>query len=57
VEDIKMSVQLAKELEAFASFAQFQRLAEQSVALGGGGWCKRARSEVPDTFSTGVSAT
>jgi hypothetical protein len=35
VEDLKMSVQLAKELEAFASFAQFQRLAEQAVALGG----------------------
>lgn len=33
VEDTKMTVQLAKELEAFASFAQFQRLAEQAVGL------------------------
>ncbi|MCL4758068.1 MAG: four helix bundle protein [Rhodocyclaceae bacterium] len=46
IEDLKMSVQLAKELEAFASFAQFQRLAEQAVALGkqSGGWWKRART-------------
>lgn len=46
VEDLKMSVQLAKEVEAFASFAQFQRLAEQAVALGrqSGGWWKRART-------------
>ena len=46
VEDLKMSIQLAKELEAFASFAQFQRLAELAVALGkqSGGWWKRARS-------------
>jgi hypothetical protein len=59
IEDIKMSVQLAKELEAFASFAQFQRLAEQSVSLGkqSGGWCKRARSEVVETSHPGVSAT
>lgn len=48
VEDLKMSVQLGKELEAFASFAQFQRLAEQAVVLGkqSGGWWKRARSVV-----------
>lgn len=46
VEDMKLSLQLAKELEAFASFAQFQRLAELAVALGrqSGGWWKRARS-------------
>ncbi|MDP5137337.1 four helix bundle protein [Rheinheimera baltica] len=48
VEDLKVRLQLAKELEAFASFAQFQRLAEQAVALGkqSGGWWKRARSAV-----------
>jgi hypothetical protein len=48
VEDAKMSVQLAKELQAFASFAQFQRLAEQAVTLGkqSWGWWKRARSAV-----------
>ena len=46
VEDTKMSVQLAKELEAFASFAQFQGLAEQAVTLGrqSGGWWKKART-------------
>lgn len=55
VEDTKMSVQLAKELEAFASFAQFQRLAEQAVALGkqSGGWWKRARSAVQASPSHG----
>ncbi|MBK7001888.1 MAG: four helix bundle protein [Rhodoferax sp.] len=46
VEDLKMTLQLAKEVEAFASFAQFQRLVELIVALGkqSGGLWKRARS-------------
>lgn len=59
VEDLKMSVQLAKELEAFASFAQFQRLAEQAVALGkqSGGWWKRARSVAGDASRMGASPT
>lgn len=59
VEDLKMSVQLAKELEAFASFAQFQRLAEQAVALGkqSGGWWKRARSVAGEASRTGASPT
>ena len=57
VEDLKMSLQLAKELEAFASFAQFQRLAEQVVALGrqSGGWWKRARSAGRDASREGAS--
>jgi hypothetical protein len=40
VEDLKMSVQFGQELEALASFAPFQRRAEQAVVLGkqrGGG--------------------
>jgi hypothetical protein len=55
VEDLKMSVQLGKELEAFASFAQFQRLAEQAVVPGkqSGGWWKRARSLVGVSPSRG----
>lgn len=55
MEDVKMSLQLGKELEVFASFAQFQRLAEQAVATGlqSGGWWKRARSAVPASSSIG----
>ncbi|NLY15370.1 MAG: four helix bundle protein [Gammaproteobacteria bacterium] len=46
VEDFKIRLQLGKELQVFASFAQFQRLAELAVVLGKqcGGWCKKARS-------------
>ncbi len=57
VEDLKMSVQLAKEVEAFASFAQFQRLAEQAVALGkqSGGWWKRARSVAGEASRQGAA--
>ena len=55
VEDVKMSLQLGKELEVFVSFAQFQRLAEQAVAMGrqSGGWWKRARSVASASSSTG----
>ena len=55
VEDVNMSLQLGKELEVFASFAQFQRLAEQAVAMGreSGGWWKRARSAVPASSPIG----
>ena len=55
VEDVKMSLQLGKDLEVFASFAQFQRLAEQAVAMGrqSGGWWKRARSVASASSSTG----
>lgn len=56
IEDVKIRLQLAKELQAFASFAQFQRLAEQAVALGkqSGGWCKKARSAAVQAPQQGV---
>ncbi len=57
IDDLKMSIQLAKEVEAFASFAQFQRMAEQSVGLGkqGGGWRKQARSAVQAASGPGAA--
>lgn len=47
IDDLKMQIQLAKELRAFHNFAQFQRVAEQAVGLGrqAGGWLKQARAE------------
>ena len=58
VEDIKIQVQLGKEIAAFASFAQFQRIAELSVALGkqSGGWWKRARSVAVAPAPVGATA-
>lgn len=58
VEDLKMSLQLGKELQAFTSFAQFQRLAEQAVTLGkqSGGWRKKARSAVHAKAGNGQKA-
>ncbi|CAK0750022.1 Four helix bundle protein [Gammaproteobacteria bacterium] len=53
VEDLKTTIQLAKELEAFASFAEFARVAELSVAVGkqGGGWRKAARAKArPEVY-------
>jgi hypothetical protein len=43
VEDLKISVQLAKELEAFASFGEFARIAEMAVLvlLVGFGQCQQ----------------
>lgn len=57
VEDAKMSVQLAKELQAFALFAQFQRMAEQAVTLGkqSGGEGGRVRSSVQGASRVGAS--
>lgn len=59
VEDLKLSIQLAKELEAFASFAEFARLAELSVTVGkqSGGWRKSARARArPVILSDAVTA-
>jgi hypothetical protein len=40
IDDLKISIQLAKELKVFHSFAAFQRIAELVVAIGkqGGAW-------------------
>ncbi|WOO31810.1 four helix bundle protein [Diaphorobacter limosus] len=58
LEDFKIRLQLAKELQAFASFAQFQALAELAVALGkqSGGWCKKARSVAAQASRQGAGA-
>jgi hypothetical protein len=54
VEDLKISIQLAKEVQAFASFAQFQRVVELAVLVGkqSGGWWKHARSAAPRTVAS-----
>jgi hypothetical protein len=52
IDDIKVLIQLAKEIKAFQNFKQFQQLVELAVALGkqGGAWLRhllgRARSDV-----------
>ena len=50
VDDMKLLLQTGKEIQAFASFVQFQSLAELAVGLGkqSGGWRRRlaARPEV-----------
>jgi len=60
VDDFKIAVTLAKELRAFASFAQFQAIAECAVALGkqSGGWWKRARTvaAAPEPEMAGAAA-
>lgn len=40
VDDIKITIQLAKELKAFNNFATFQRIVELAVSIGkqGGAW-------------------
>ena len=43
VDELKLLIQLAKELECFRSFAEFQAIAELAVVVGkqSGGWRKR----------------
>ncbi|WP_295401492.1 four helix bundle protein [uncultured Thiocystis sp.] len=43
VDDLKLQIQLGKELQAFQGFGQFQVIAELAVAVGkqSGGWRKR----------------
>lgn len=43
VDDLKLQIQLGKELQAFQGFGQFQAVAELAVAVGkqSGGWRKR----------------
>jgi hypothetical protein len=43
VDDLKLQIQLGKELQAFQGFGQFQAIAELAVAVGKqrGGWRKR----------------
>ena len=49
VDDLKLMVQLGKEIGAFASFSEFQAVAELAVALGrqSGGWRRRAGQQPP----------
>jgi len=48
VEDLKLMIQLGKELEAFRSFKEFQQATELAVALGrqSSGWWKRLQQPV-----------
>lgn len=48
VDDIKLQIQLAKEIKAFSSFSQFQSVVELVVGLGkqAGGWLKQTRAEL-----------
>ena len=59
VEDLKLSIQLAKELETFASFAEFARVAALAVDVGkqNGGWRKSARAKArPEVHAAAASA-
>lgn len=51
VDDLKLSIQLAKELQAFRSFSEFQTIAELAVAVGkqSGGWRKRLQGATAST--------
>lgn len=47
IEDLKLQIQIAKELHAFRSFAQFESISVLVVSLGKqvGGWLKHTRAE------------
>ena len=43
VDDLKLQIQLAKELQVFRNFAEFERLSVLAVQIGkqSGGWLRR----------------
>lgn len=49
VDDIKLQIRLAKELEAFAHFSDFEETSTLAVSIGkqAGGWLKRLTPEQP----------
>ncbi len=52
VDDLKIQIQLAKELQALQNFAHFQQLTELAVSVGkqSGGWYRRvAKPELADS--------
>jgi len=58
VDDLKLQIHLAKELQAFRNFAEFQRIAEQAVNVGKqcGGWRRRALKRQPEPAANGRGA-
>ena len=54
IDQFKIQCQLAKQLHAYQSFAQFQKIAELSVSVGKqcGGWERRVRQQ-PEVASMG----
>ena len=49
IDDLKVLIQLGKEVRAFRSFSEFRTAAELAVSLGrqSGGWLRRVRPEDP----------
>ena len=49
IDDLKIQIQLARQLNCYASHTEFQRLAEMAVELGrqGRGWYRKARAGSP----------
>ncbi|MCX7086849.1 MAG: four helix bundle protein [Methylococcales bacterium] len=50
VDDLKIQLQLAKELQVFRNFAEFEQLAELTVQVGkqSGGWLRRLQVAQPE---------
>lgn len=55
VDDLKIQINLAKELQAFRNFAEFQRIGELAVNIGKqcGGWRRRARKRQSEPGANG----
>ncbi|MDM8544943.1 four helix bundle protein [Candidatus Venteria ishoeyi] len=55
IDDLKIQLQLAKELQVFRNFAEFQRLAELTISLGkqSGGWLRRLAKRQPEAEQGG----